>query len=66
MANIHPTAVVDPGAKLADDVTVGPLSTIGSEVELGAGRRDRPAGVHRGPHADRRAHADLPVRGDRR
>jgi UDP-N-acetylglucosamine acyltransferase len=35
--NIHPTAVVDPGAKLADDVTVGPLSTIGSEVELGAG-----------------------------
>ena len=37
MANIHPTAVVDPGAKLADDVTVGPLATIGSEVELGAG-----------------------------
>jgi len=34
---IHPTAVVDPGAKLADDVTVGALSTIGGEVELGAG-----------------------------
>ena len=37
MPKIHPTAVVDPGAKLADDVTVGPLSTIGSEVELGPG-----------------------------
>lgn len=37
MPHIHPTAVVDPGAKLADDVTVGPLSTIGSEVELGPG-----------------------------
>jgi UDP-N-acetylglucosamine acyltransferase len=37
VANIHPTAVVDPGAKLADDVTVGPLSVIGSEVELAAG-----------------------------
>jgi len=43
VANIHPTAVVDPGAKLADDVTIGPLSTIGSEVELGAG-------VEIGPH----------------
>jgi UDP-N-acetylglucosamine acyltransferase len=43
VAKIHPTAVVDPGAKLADDVTVGALSTIGSEVELGAG-------VEIGPH----------------
>ncbi|TMA31448.1 MAG: acyl-ACP--UDP-N-acetylglucosamine O-acyltransferase, partial [Deltaproteobacteria bacterium] len=37
MPNIHPTAVVDPGAKLADDVAVGPLTTIGGEVELAAG-----------------------------
>lgn len=37
MPNIHPTAVVDPGAKLADDVSVGPLATIGGEVELGPG-----------------------------
>ena len=43
MPNIHPTAVVDPGAKLADDVTVGPLAVIGSEVELGPG-------VEIGPH----------------
>ena len=37
MASIHPTAVVDPGAKLADDVVVGPLSVVGGEVELGPG-----------------------------
>lgn len=43
MAKIHPTAVVDPGAKLADDVTIGPLSSIGSEVEL-------ESGVEIGPH----------------
>ena len=43
MPNIHPTAVVDPGAKLADDCTVGALSSIGSEVELGPG-------VEIGPH----------------
>jgi UDP-N-acetylglucosamine acyltransferase len=43
VGKIHPTAVVDPGAKLADDVTIGPLSTIGGEVELGSG-------VEIGPH----------------
>ncbi|HEX5064697.1 MAG TPA: acyl-ACP--UDP-N-acetylglucosamine O-acyltransferase [Myxococcota bacterium] len=37
MASIHPTAVVDPGAKLADDVVVGPLSVVDGEVELGPG-----------------------------
>lgn len=37
MARIHPTAVVDPGAKLADDVVVGPLSVVDGEVELGPG-----------------------------
>lgn len=34
---IHPTAVVDGGARLADDVEVGPHSVIGGEVTLGAG-----------------------------
>lgn len=37
MPRIHPTAVVDPAAKLADDVEVGPLSVIGPGVELGSG-----------------------------
>ncbi len=37
MARVHPTAVVDPGAKLADDVEVGPCAVVGPEVELGPG-----------------------------
>lgn len=37
MPRIHPTACVEEGAILADDVVVGPLSFVGSEVELGAG-----------------------------
>lgn len=37
MATIHPTAVVDPKAKLAEDVVVGPYTVIDGEVEVGAG-----------------------------
>ncbi len=33
---IHPTAMVDPGARLGDDVEIGPFSCIGGEVEIGA------------------------------
>ncbi len=36
-ARIHPTAVIDPAAKLAADVEVGPYSVIGAEVVIGAG-----------------------------
>ena len=39
MPKIHPTAIIDPGAKLADDVEVGPYSVIGEHVEIGAGTR---------------------------
>jgi UDP-N-acetylglucosamine acyltransferase len=35
--SIHPTAVVAPGAKIAEDATVGPHSVIDGEVELGPG-----------------------------
>ena len=34
---IDPRAVVDPGARLADDVRVGPFSVIGPDVQIGAG-----------------------------
>ncbi len=37
MARIHPTAVVDPAARIADDAVVGAYSCIGPEVELEAG-----------------------------
>ena len=36
---IHPQAIVEPGARLADDVEVGPFCVIGSEVEIAAGCR---------------------------
>ena len=34
---IDPRAIIDPTAKLADDVSVGPWSFIGANVEIGAG-----------------------------
>lgn len=34
---IHPTAIVDKTAKIADDVEIGPYSIIEANVELGAG-----------------------------
>ena len=37
MANIHPTAIVDPGAELDASVTVGPYTLIGPHVKIGAG-----------------------------
>jgi UDP-N-acetylglucosamine acyltransferase len=41
---IHPTAIVDPGAKLGAGVSVGPYSVIGGNVEIGDG-------TWIGPHA---------------
>jgi len=37
MTRIHPQAIVDPAARLADDVEVGPWSYIGPDVEIAAG-----------------------------
>jgi UDP-N-acetylglucosamine acyltransferase len=37
MASIHPTAIVDPHAELAADVTVGPYSIVGPGVRLAEG-----------------------------
>ncbi|HWP20884.1 MAG TPA: acyl-ACP--UDP-N-acetylglucosamine O-acyltransferase [Burkholderiaceae bacterium] len=37
MATIHPTAIVDPKAELADSVTVGPYAVIGAGVRIGEG-----------------------------
>ena len=41
---IHPTAIVDPRARIAPDAEIGPYSIIGEHVEIGAGCRI-------GPHA---------------
>ena len=34
---IHPSAIIEPGAKIANDVVIGPFSYIGSEVVLHSG-----------------------------
>jgi UDP-N-acetylglucosamine acyltransferase len=39
MTNVHPTAIVAPEAKLAEDVEIGPYSIVGEHVELAAGVR---------------------------
>jgi len=35
--SIHPTAIVDPGAKIHSGCKIGPYSTVGANVELGEG-----------------------------
>ena len=44
MPTLHPTALVEAGARIADDVEIGAYSIIGPHVSLGAGTRV-------GPHA---------------
>jgi UDP-N-acetylglucosamine acyltransferase len=39
MARIHPSALIDARAQLADDVEVGPFAVIGSDVVIGPGTR---------------------------
>ena len=46
---IDPRAVIDPAARLAADVTVGPFSIIGAEVEIDAGTWIGPHVVIQGP-----------------
>jgi len=36
---VHPTALVDPGARIADSAEIGPYCHIGAEVEIGARTR---------------------------
>jgi UDP-N-acetylglucosamine acyltransferase len=49
MSRIHPQAIVDPSARLAEDVEVGPWTLIGPDVEIGAGSVIGPHVVIRGP-----------------
>jgi UDP-N-acetylglucosamine acyltransferase len=37
MPQIHPTAIIAPGATFAEDVAIGPYCVVGDEVVLGAG-----------------------------
>ena len=35
MAIIHPTAIIDPSAEIADDVQIGPYTVIEKNVQIG-------------------------------
>src|SRR3954471_8640236 len=37
--SIHPTAIVDPGARIAETAEIGPYCIVGAEVEIGARTR---------------------------
>jgi len=39
LAKIHPTAIVDPHAELANDVVIGPYVVIGANVKIAAGTK---------------------------
>ncbi|WP_435104718.1 acyl-ACP--UDP-N-acetylglucosamine O-acyltransferase [Arhodomonas sp. AD133] len=49
MSSIHPTAVIDEAASVADNVTVGPYAVIGPDVEIAEGTWIGPHAVVQGP-----------------
>lgn len=53
--NIHPTAIVDPQARIARDVEIGPYAIIGPHVDIGSGSRI-------GPHAVITGHTRMGAR----
>ncbi len=64
---IDPRAAVDPGAELADDVSVGPFAVIGPEVTVGRGSTIGAHAVIQGPTRigrDNRIHAHACLGGD--
>ena len=46
---IHNTAIIDPSAKIANNVHIGPYSVIGADVEIGEGTWIGPHVVVNGP-----------------
>lgn len=46
---IHPAAIIDPSAKIAEDVEIGPWTLIGPGVEIGSGTRVASHVVIKGP-----------------
>ncbi len=46
---IHPTAIIDPAAVIADDVTIGPYTIVGANVEIGPGCDIGPHVTLKGP-----------------
>lgn len=49
MSDIHPTAIVDPAARIGEGVTIGAYSVIGADVEVGSNTWIGPHVVLKGP-----------------
>lgn len=67
MSNVHPSAIVDPGAQLADDVSVGPYAVIGDGVAIGPGCSIGAHALLQGPTRigrDNHIHAYAAIGGD--
>lgn len=60
-ASIHPSAVVDPGAELADGVVVGPHAVIGPGVVVGEGTEIGAGAQLRGPTSIGRENRIFPL-----
>ena len=66
-ASIHPTAVVDPSARIGANVEVGAYSIVGAAVEVGDGTRIGPHCTIEGPTRigrDNRFHGHAAIGGD--
>ena len=66
-ATIHPSAVVDPGARLGDGVEIGAFTLVGPEVEIGDGTRIGPHCSIHGPTRigrDNLVHGHAAIGGD--
>ncbi|GAB6034619.1 acyl-ACP--UDP-N-acetylglucosamine O-acyltransferase [Galenea microaerophila] len=46
---IHPTAIIDKNAEIADDVSIGPYSIVGADVKIASGCKIGPHVVIEGP-----------------
>ena len=47
--SIHPTSIIDPSAKIASDVQIGPFCTIGEDVQIESGSKIISHAVIKGP-----------------
>ena len=46
---IHSSSIIDPSAKIADDVVIGPFCLVGADVEIGSGTRIESHVILKGP-----------------
>ena len=49
MTMIHSSSIIDPSAKIADDVEIGPFCLVGADVEIGSGTQIESHVILKGP-----------------